>query len=177
MNKVIELARKLNALAKRGDKGERDNATQLLHNLLRKTGLRLEDIEGDTLRELSFPFRSEEDRKLVGQVLASIVPHDRPVCLLKRNKTLLVLLTVAEEVEARVKVPHYRKLFKSEKALFFQAFIRANDLYRKSDPNEQPDRLPTDEEIEEWRRIAAMAQGIRKDTPTKRLERPEKLTA
>lgn len=177
MSKAIELARKLNALAKRGDKGERDNAAQLLRNLLRKTGLRMEDVEGETLREVSFAYRSAEDRRLVAQVLGSIIPHDRNVYSTKNRKRLYAMLSCAEQVEAFVKIPHYRKLFKREQNAFFQAFLLANDLYAKRAPGERTEHEPTEAEIEEWNRWRAMAQGIRKDIPAKRLERPEKLTA
>lgn len=177
-DKVYDLLRKLHALAQRGVGGEKDNAENALQRLMRRHKVTLENITEERKDRRLFEYTTKEHQTFILQVIASITGVGIYRAARGVRRKMWVDLTTAEHLEAVMKIDHYWPMFKEEQALFYAAFIQANALYCKNS-EESMRRLEdmTEEERRHSRRIAEMMRGIRTDTPTKRLERAEKLTA
>lgn len=175
---ILNLAKKLHALAERGVGGEKETAAAMLTRLIKKHGLSIDDVTSDhrDMRRVYIPRGCK--RLFVRQVIASVLG---PVDTYRSpgEQCVVVETTVAEHLEIFEKVEHYWKLYRDEQKVFYDAFIQANKLYTKGSgkPKDAPDEPLTKEELAHPARMMQMMQHIRTDTPTKRLERPEKLTA
>jgi hypothetical protein len=179
--KAHDLARKLHELAKRGVGGEKTNAEQKLRALMAKHGITLEQLDDELRVERMFKYRSAQEQQFVGQVISSVVgkSHRLYKWTSERNK-LFTLLNTAEHLEVIIRLEHYWPLWLGELKLFYRAFIQANRLFAKpvETTGEEPEPPPpTQQELDEAARMWAMANTVKTSSPTKRLERSEKLTA
>lgn len=175
--RALELARKLHALSQRGVYGEKVNAEVALKRLLKRHGIEEWELVGETQRVFQFSYRKMEQR-FVWQVICNVIGKRRDVRYNSHERYFSVKLTAAEHVEVSIKLDHYWQLLKEERELFYSAFIQANKLYTKSDPDEVKDaEPPTPEELERLKRMYDMMRGIRTITPARRLERGEKLNS
>lgn len=169
-DKAIELARKLHALSKRGVGGEAVNADELLARFLKKTGLTLEDIGAAGRQEHCWRFKDAEHKLFIGQVIASVAGRVEQYRWNDKPKTLCVELTALEYAEVVVRLDHYWELWKEERELFYSAFIQANGLYIKPDPDKvAEDKELTTEEEERLRRMWEKVNAVRTETPHKRI--------
>lgn len=176
MNKYIELARKLKALADKGVGGEKTNAEKMLVDLMNKHQLTLADIDGEEVKEYFFKV-DEEFNDLFYQITKS-VNRDIPVYrytksivrqhILKGNHE--IKCTVAEYIEIEQSFDIYCKLYKEELKTFYEAFIHANSIYPKTKEDEKKSLHElSDEEIEKWMQKVLMAQNIKKANIKKQL--------
>ncbi len=178
-DKVHTLLRKLHALAQRGVGGEKENVEKALRRLMKRHGVTLEDIAEERKERRLFCFKTKEERSFMLQVISSVNGSSGAYTTRRGQRgRFWVELTTSEHLEAVMKIEHYWPMFKEERALFYEAFIQANKLYRKSsDKNKVRAEDLTEEGARRLMRMAEMMRGIRTDTPNKRLERAEKLTA
>lgn len=72
MSKIIELAKKLKALADRGEGGEKVNAENKLQQLIKKYGITTEEIEGEQQHDYFFKIKTTRERKLWMQIVALV---------------------------------------------------------------------------------------------------------
>jgi len=70
-DKIIELLKKINALAKRGVDGERENAAQRLEYLMGKYGVTFDMLEADTKKEREFVVLQDQ-QKFFSQIVYSV---------------------------------------------------------------------------------------------------------
>jgi len=174
MEKHIELIKKLKALAERGIDGEAKNAQNLLHKMLKKHNLTIEDIEREETRDYYFK-ASGTNAKLLTQI-AKRVNYDLPVYDVPSDKikqyhlsgNMIITCTPAEFIEIEQMFDVYKKLYKKESELFYKAFLSANDLLARP-PKQKSVADLTPEELEEWKRTQKMAQGIKTETIRKQL--------
>lgn len=178
MTDPLELAKKLHALAERGVGGEAMNAGTALKRLLKKHGITMEEVASDHVRDRVFNFKNVEHLRFVNQVIASVLGRV-DVYRWKGKKVLVVACTTAQHLEIYEKVEHYWALWLEEVDVFHSAFIQANKLYTKRNPKESdgPDEPLTSDQLEHLRRVREMMSTVRAESPTRRLERGEKLTA
>lgn len=166
----MRMARKLHELSKRGVGGEAANATKMLALLLRKTGLTLEDIGDDVRQEHCWRFKGQEHKRFISQVISSVVRDADQYRWKGKPNSLCAELTASEYAEVVIRLDHYWKLWQEESRLFYAAFIQANKLYTKPDPDKQVDQRDlTPEEEEELRRLIEKMSAVRAITPNKRL--------
>lgn len=177
MNKHIELAKKLKALADKGVGGEKVNAEKMLNDLLKKHNITIEDVEGEKTENYFFKVKPEDsnlfiqivkrvryDLKVYGEVPAKKIKE------LHLKGNYFTTCTAFEFIEIRTMFDHYTELYKKELDIFFGAFLTANDLLAKPPKSEQLTiRDLTPEEQLKWMRQQEMASKIKTETFRKRI--------
>lgn len=175
IDKPLETARKLLALVKRGVGGEAVNAQRALHRLMTKHSFRMEELDEEHLVEREFTYSTTEHKDFIVQCIASVIGRRDSYRYRDRPKKLFAEMTTAEHLECWIRVDHYWPRWKKERGLFYSAFIQKNKLFRKSDAEDKEDKQLSLDEVRDLKRMLAMMDGIEATSPTKRLERSEKL--
>lgn len=163
--KLIELAKKLKALADRGVGGEKENATAMLERLMKKHGISLADIEGDQIRSHELKY-SGKDKQFCRQVISSVLGSLRGKVFeykssYSRAKVLIIECTEAEFLLIDAKIDFYWKAYQEELEVFYSAFIQKNALWRKQDENEKEEKQPlSPEEKAKLLRMVQLMEGI-----------------
>lgn len=170
MENILHLAQKLHALSQRGEDGERTNAEQMLAKLMAKHGITIEDLQLVARIERRYKYESPTHRDLIMQLWGHV--NSKAVGAVDKSRRLVAIdFTHAEHMEMVLKLDHYWQLHQREHGIFWEAFIRGNDLVRPARPDaEQSDLTP--EDIARIRRVLGMSQMIAKETPLKRIGPP-----
>ena len=170
-----ELLKKIQTLANRGYNGERDTAARKLDELMNKYNISADDLSGEkTIREIH-EYHGHEEEQLLVQIACKVVNVRGGIFYDVQNfytsRTLSTKLgieaTKAQHIEIEILFDFYKKQWKKEKDLFFHAFIAKNELHSTVPPDENTE---SDLTPEEQLKILAMAQGIDKERPLRRLE-------
>lgn len=177
MDKIIQLAKKLKALADRGTGGEKINAETMLNALMKKHNISIEDIEGEK-QEHYFMNLDATEVKIFNQIAkhvnrSLIVYGEFPKNEIRKYKltgNYMVKCIPSEYIEIEAKYTFYIKLYKSELSIFFSSFLKANDLLLTPTGEEQE---PSKEELEKWKRINEMADSIKSEKFRKQLSTPK----
>ncbi len=169
---AIELAKSLLAMsnAKELHKGESVAASRRLRALMDKYKLSIEELEENTVKEFTFPWRFELHRKFIYSVLISVMDDDQRaggVWFSPRPKLVHAELTMAENIEAREKLEFYWADFKSQLDFFYVGYIQKNKLVMSSDNNPPPELSP--EDLEKMQRVIRLMPGIEKTSFRKAL--------
>jgi hypothetical protein len=166
---LLNIAKKLKALAERGEGGEKLNAERMLCKLMEKHGISYDMLEEESLSYRYFKVPAHL-RKVYINIVYQVVNYKRKWDLYsvknKKNE-YAVLLTFAEEIEVRALLKFYADAFQKELEVFTRAFIHANKIFPTAeDPNrsEKPDEL-TDEDL----RVLKMAEAVKEHEYQKRL--------
>lgn len=153
--KALDLAKKLLALARKGNPGEKDNAQAILERHLKKHGLTLEEVEGSDLITLELPFYDpdplDQNRftiQIIGHVLGASRSDAIPSFLdLERNeKFFQVAVSCAEGVEIKAKLEFFWEDYLTQAKLFRIAYIHKNDLL-VTDDRPDTDKSPMSPEL------------------------------
>lgn len=173
MSKVIELAKKLKALAENGVGGEKINAQKMLESFMKKHHITSEDIESDNILEYYFKIESKygnlftqiskrknREIKVYGEFPQKTIKQYR----LKGN--YMLECTKEEYVYISTAFDILKRLYEKELEVFYYAFCQSNDLLldRTGDSKE-----PTKEEIAKIRKARLMADMIEKAKINKQL--------
>lgn len=169
-DKILKLARKLNALADRGVGGEKENAQAQLERIMKQHGLSYEDINGTEI--ISQIFTVGKYRRLFIQVVVS-VSNEIKVFGHKGTKQKLILDCTAEQmVEVQSKFDFYKKAFQREfedyETTFFEAFVQRNKLYSDAEPEEKE---LTEEELKRIKRVLSLAEQLEENHYHKQLDK------
>ena len=106
-NKILELAKKINEMAKRGIDGEKEAAADALIRLMTKHGLSMEDIEGEEQIARGYRYKTELEKQLIAQVASSVKLGARCFTITGRAGTMWVQATEAEHIEIEFKYEVY----------------------------------------------------------------------
>lgn len=155
METVLERARRIAELAKRGVDGERVNAERLLADFLAKHGLQMEDLEREERRWYDFePIAVPRGDELWAQCVGSTVETDKYAR--HKGETVIgyrALLTAAEHAEVCMKLAVIVPLYEDELQVWFLSFLAANELFGLGpSPGEMSDK-----QKEQLRRAATMS--------------------
>lgn len=173
MSKLLELAKKLKALADRGEGGEKENASRMLEELLHKHNIKLDDIEDDLISEYRFNLTMDNERLFI-QVAASVIENVK-IFGINGNKTarkyitFVIDCTLAQSLEVRAKFEFYKRAWEKDADLFFKAFIHKNHLAASSSKEDQEKEL-TPEEMADIYRMAQMMKGMDKHNFLKQIK-------
>jgi hypothetical protein len=177
MDKHIELIKKIKALAEKGVGGEKLNAEKMLHRLLKKHDISIEDVDGEKMEDYFFKVKPEDVRLFVQ--VAKSVRYDLklyggiPTKKIKEYKlqgNYIATCTAFEFIEIKTMLDHYTRLYKEELDVFFGAFIQANNLFANPPENEmKPIEELTQEERTKWTRQTEMASKIKTETFRRRI--------
>lgn len=169
-DKILKLARKLNALAERGVGGEKESAQTQLERIMKKHGLSYDDINGTEI--ISQVFTVGKYRRLFIQVVVS-VSSDIKIFGHKGTKTKIILDCTAEEmIEVQSKFEFYKKAyqreFKDYESTFFEAFVQKNQLYSNAEPEEKE---LTPEDLKRLKKVLSLAEELEENHYYKHLEK------
>lgn len=159
---VISHLRKIKALAEQGVGGERHVAMQKLRELLHKHGLNACDLLANVdRRPYVFRVSSALERKLLIQI-AGKTTGVSTVKYSRNTRKVWLDLTPLEHADVLAQWQHFRPSYKKELASlaekFSVAFFKQNGLLA---PPDKGDEEPTQEEMDEWLSILAIASGIK----------------
>ncbi|HXP52140.1 MAG TPA: hypothetical protein VN922_19445 [Bacteroidia bacterium] len=177
MSKIIELAKKLKALAERGVGGEKVNAEKMLQDLLKKHNITLDVIEGDVINDyyVNLTKTYPDNIAFLSQIVRH-VNHDIPmygpfpkkeIKIMGLKGNYLISCTVVEYIEINAKLEFYKRLFNEEIKIFFEAFVKANNIYSSEAPRSASELSP--EEYERWKRSSKLAENIKKESFNKQI--------
>jgi hypothetical protein len=157
MSKILELAKKLHALAERGENHERENAADKLQRLMDKYNISFDDIDSDKLQEFELLYPGI-DKKFVVQIIANVCGKKVPLWSDgTKRKAFLIECSHTDFLLIQAKIEFFWKVYQEELGIFYRAFLQANDLTVKS----SNDRDLTPEEIAELKLVLAMMSGMR----------------
>lgn len=160
MDKIMELLKKLKALAEGGVDGEKDNAEQMLSSMMKKHGITLDMLEENIRRKRTFKL-SDSQRKIFFQVAGSVLGKNTTYWFNKKSKAQVkefdFEVTEIEFLEIKAKFEFYWKAYQEELDVFISAFIHKNKLYSKPSDTEE-DEEPKELTLEEKQRLFKIRQ-------------------
>lgn len=127
--KALDKAKKLKALADKGEGGERDNARELLMRHLDKHGLSLSDIDENEIKYEYFTYKGAGD--LLSMIICHIVANALILQDKKLKNTYFLECTRDEALRIREMYSFYLEAYKKEEQYFLTAFLSRNDLTPK----------------------------------------------
>lgn len=166
MEKIIELLKKLKALAEGGVGGEKNNAEKMLTSMMKKHGITMDMLQDNIRRRKIFKI-TKIQRKVFMQVASSVLgkrtsfwhnPKSKAV-----NKEYEIEVTEIEFLEIKAKFDFYWKAYEEELSIFTSAFIHKNKLFPKpsdEDEDEEEERELSREEKQRILKISQMMQGM-----------------
>jgi hypothetical protein len=164
MDKVKELAKKLKALADRGEGGERLTAENMLQKLLKKHDISIAEIEGESteIEMISISKKYE----FISHIIIQSVVGECPFYSFTNKDTgknlsskTGVKCTKAEFIEIQAKLDFYYKVFETELHYFEIAFLHKNNIEPKTFNPENDDRRKQ-LSYEESQKIRLISGGI-----------------
>lgn len=170
MEKVLELAKKLKALADRGVDGEKESAQAMLEKLMAKHGITIDMIETPDIGDHQF-LMEDKDYRFWRQVVSSVLGKGYDVFVFpidRRNRRKLkryqIRCTGAQAIEIQAKFDFFKKIYEDEQEIFYSAFIQKNKLYAKPKEGEEDRDAPdlTPEELDRLMRMMEMMGGMKR---------------
>lgn len=155
MEKIIELCKKLNALAKQGVGGEKHNAAQMLKKLMEKHDISIDEIEQNKVESFMF---NPRNKRLFMQIAASVLGSDFKAYRYKRKKGVWMDLFLNEYLEIEAKYAFYQRAYNKELKKLVAAFTMRNNLYPKDGSKEERKLSP--KELAELMQIYEMSKGL-----------------
>jgi hypothetical protein len=143
--RLLERIKRVQALAERGEAGERENAAALLEKLMKQHGITEAELAEERRDRVWFRFKTQIEAKLLTQVIYSVVGDDREKWD-KRNKNthrpykqIGVDCTQAERLEIEASYEFFKAALEVEEERFFHAFVVRNHIFPSSDKVTQTD--------------------------------------
>ena len=159
---------KLKDLADRGVDGERENAEQMLSELMHKYGISPDFINEVKKDRFTIRFKVIWERKLFVQLMSLCVGNDddwglyahyKPRSRNWDHKTYEIECTQAQWIESLAKFEVLRRDYERQLKNFYRAFLMRNDLLLPWDPNTP---VPTEEELKQDCEAFELSLGIKK---------------
>jgi len=159
MSKYLDLAKKLKALADRGEGGEKDQAKRALDRLIKKHGLRPEDLEEDKQFDVRFKVEPQH-LKIFIQIAAMVCGIKRQIFTprKKRKADVIMSVSISEQLEIESMFHFYSKEYDKQLEVFNSAFIQANNLYPTN--TSVTAKEISAEELRKRQLASIMAEGI-----------------
>lgn len=167
-DKKMELMKKLQALAERGERGEREAARRQLERLMEKYNVDEAGLSDDTIRFHWYTFKTKEEKKLLFQVFYKVAPKRetfRKTAGKGRNTQSGIKCTDAEALQIEIEYEFYKELFHEELDLFLSAFIQKHEIFDMS-PGHKVDPI---KDMEKHFRMGLMADAMQNRTLNKML--------
>ena len=163
--KKLELLKKIQALAERGDRGEREAARKQLERLMEKYNVQEADLSNEIVSIHWFKFANEYERKLLHQVGYKIAPS-REIYAHTEGKGKRtehgIKCTKAEALQISIEFDFYKRLMKEEMDFFYRAFIQKHEIFSDAPPPD--DRRSPKLTREELFRMSMMMDGMKDET-------------
>lgn len=166
------LLKKLYALSTQGVDGERENARSMFENLCSKLNIDPQQFDPKPLKMCEFKYNKKfMNEKFINQVMASVVGNRDKYGSNRVKNAIFMECTKEEEAEIRSRINFYESKLYDHFDKAYRAFIQANKLYRKPDPNEKSDSAPlTLDERARMMEILEMAAATKREAYLKQIE-------
>lgn len=130
-DKILARIRKIQALAKRGEGGEKVNAERQLQKMLSAHNLSLSDLLNDKKKWCTFSYESEFECRLLDQIVAMVSNvNDVDVYRHKNDKNTRVYeLSPAQSAEVSTYYSVYKKALQEHLDIAYEAFLIRQDIY------------------------------------------------
>lgn len=171
-SKAIELAKKLHALAERGEQGEAMNAANRLAALLQAHGLTIEDIEKPERHWCEYDIMLKHQDLFFQIVYNTVLNWDGKYRKGASKRKIQLYLTNAEQLELTAKFDHYVRSYDMQLRLFSSAFIHKHELYAKRDERYDKKSKGTAKRMSnaEYAALMSLRNGIVRDDYKQRVE-------
>lgn len=174
LEKLNRIAKKLQALAERGEGGEKVNAQKAFDAFIKKHGLSIDELLGNNKTRRWFKVSKTKD-KFFHQVAASVLGGKFSTFTRPSLKGMVGIdLTAEEFVEVESRFDFFWRAYQEDLEVFYSAFIQRNKLYAKpsddelrEDSEEKPLSL---EQKQKLFKMQMMMEGIERRTHRKQLE-------
>lgn len=170
-DRILERIKAVQALAERGDRGEKESAAAMLERLMKKYGITESEIAEDR-RELAwFRFKTPLERRLLNQIIYAVTGRIASGCVgtytNRPRKMLGIECTAAERLEIEFSFEFYKAAFEKELERFYIAFLQKNRLF----PDKPIDDVPEigEMDLEEAQRLSMMMAGMEEHSRRKAL--------
>ena len=125
-----ELLQKIQALAKSGCAGEKENAELLLKKLMKKYNISEQDIELDKIIAFRFTYKNQFEEKLAHQIAYSIYGNINSEKLIYTNrKQGEIWCTNAEFLEFDAKFAFYKTCLQKDLSMFYNDKNKKNNIF------------------------------------------------
>lgn len=169
METLIDRLKKIEALAKGGLEGERENAQRMLDELCARYGVTLEQLADQEKRMHWFPVRGKQAKELFRCVLVHVV-QTRQIRHRIKADGYECELTTAQAADVRECWGHYREAWKEQMNDVFAAFIHRNRIYGPAKDSDDEPELNA-----EQRAAAERVMDLMRGMQPKRWDRRAKL--
>lgn len=173
---LLQLARKLKALADQGEGGEKRNAREMLESFMRKHKINYSMLESEVKREREY-FVTDEQNQFFCQVVCNVMRSGFDIFLLKgdkkKAKSRFITVTDQEFIEIDAKFTFYWHKWEQDVKTFYKAFIQKNELYSKQtdEENIESTKKLTPQEKADLYRMAIMMDGLEKHRFVRQIRR------
>ena len=168
----IEVAKKLKALAERGDGGEATNAEALLNRLMEKYGISEAELSEDEVKRYELTFHGKEEKTILIQTAYKVTDGKGRVYGLRYTysgrpckTTLAVECTPAQKIEIEFLFNFYKRLYEREREIFLRAFIQKHELFDNQPP--EGEIKPIDPE--EIKKMLKLMAGMSDENPLRQI--------
>lgn len=160
--RILELVKKLKALAERGVGGEKVNAEEQLKKLIEKYKIDLTRINEPILQYRIFRFDEKDEfhKKFVRQIILSVIGFKEFYYSGLIHNNWAVEIDDIQFIEISEKLDFYWPIFKSDLEIFYTAFIQKNELTVDVDEDDVPEF--TDQELEKLYKAFRLMQNMQK---------------
>lgn len=159
-DKILELAKKLQALSERGEGGEKLNAQAKLDELLKKHNITIDELNGEKITQFEFTSPLKHQR-LMHQVMVMIVGPKYQIFGFKNSKTEFVTnCTHSQFIEFDMTFSFYSKQYEKDLDLFYKAFVQRNRIFDRTPDSGRSWMDLTPDEIAEQRKVQQMSKGL-----------------
>ncbi len=175
-NAIIERMRKVLALAKGGEGGERNNAERQLEAMLKKHGLTMADIDDETVEQVKVEFRyvNEFEERLAVQTVCFVLDTYNPTIMhYKGSRSRLhAYMTPAQKVQCEYVYKILAPVLMDTLRTAYTAFLMAQRLYPISAVSSD-EKVLTQEEILRARQAAEMSMFMDRKPINKAIAKAE----
>lgn len=174
---LLQKIKRVQALAERGEGGEKENAAALLERMMKQYGISESDIAEERREIAWFRYKTPLEEKLLAQVIYSVV-GDLPLWERKNSNTKRrykltgVECTAAERLEIEFSYDFFKAAMEKELDRFFSAFINKNGIFPPPE-KERKTENPRGLSLDELARLESMMAGMDRHTCRVALESGE----
>lgn len=146
-----ERLKKLLKLSERGIDGEKEAATKILNNLMKKYNITEEQLKSKSVDWYKFRVYNDWEMKLLFQTIYKVLGYGNDYRYIKKSKTTYLFeLTLEESIEIEYIFSIYKQDLKKEFDLFYRAFISKNNIFPANAPK------PSDDEPIDYKKAIKM---------------------
>lgn len=171
-DRILERIKAVQALAERGDRGEKESAAAMLERMMKKYGITETEIAEERREIAWFRYKTPLELRLLNQIIYAVTGRVAFGCVgayTKRpRKKTGIECTAAERLEIEFSFEFYKAAFEKELERFYIAFLQKNQLFPDNPIDDAPEIGEMD--LEEAQRLSMMMAGMEEHNRRKALE-------